>query len=549
LMLLDEDLNFKKDLAKCDSLSGFINDDGVAFFMKNYNGDIMSYDPRTDKVNDEFAKIPFLNYFYGTGYELFGASGSSLKSIDTNTGEIIKLFEFTDVNVSGESFQDVFRDGAGNIHLIYMKSGTTLSADGKEGYSTRYYNCDIKRYEKGEISEPEEIWIACNYMGSETEKAINEYNLAHPETKIRTKCYYDDYADFSQGIDAFDRDLLDNVNFDLVLLSMGFDSDKYTSKGLFEDLMPYIERDPSFDVKDYYENALFANKEGNKMFSLPVSIYLEGYEGDSTVFGDKETLSINDIIAARANYPDIPFISYGSNSNVLFYMLDSDYRLFLGTKEGTYDFNTDEFRKLLELAATFPTFTEDDYRTYDSETNIIDGKEKLTKVSYYGVLSYVENRARFGKNFKSYGTASLEGNGYYISPEESLAIMSTSTHKEEAWEIIKEVLNTSSDFSGYSFSIKRDTFKADLEASYKQVKLGFNISYEGGHTITLSMTEEDKVFLESLIDGAVAEKPLEGEVRAIISDEIKYFFNKEKSLDDTIKIISSRVNLFMKEKE
>ena len=135
--------------------------------------------------------------------------------------------------------------------------------------SVIYYLCsvDIKRYDKESAPQSDEIRIACVSMNSDLRTVINDYKLAHPDIRVKIKSYMDDYKDTSDMYAAIDRDIIDNVNYDIWILS-GLAVNKYSSKGLFEDLMPYIENDSSFDLSRYYERALLSQKKDGRLYVM-----------------------------------------------------------------------------------------------------------------------------------------------------------------------------------------------------------------------------------------------------------------------------------------
>ncbi len=557
LVMLDGELRYKKSIMDINYPNMCMGNDGLLYVFKDYQGELSSYDPKTDKVEEDIVTVPSVSYIYAGGEdELLIANSSSLKSFNTKTCETVKLFDFLDIDIGQQGFQYMYRKSDSEIvlHFYITEEQEMDMGDGNKQRAMVMVprKATVKRYEKGEVPEVEIITLACYYANPEVTKAVTSYNQAHPDTKVKIKCYSDNYSDWDEMQEAFDRDILENAGYDIIM----FDSSnygKYSDKGLLEDLMPILENDPSFDLNDYYEKILFATKEGDKLYSVTTGAYLAAFMGNEKVFGNNEKLSVEDIYNARKQLGDIPFISYGSNLNVLFTMIQNDYRLFLGGEEGVYNFDTEEFRKLCEFAATFPDWNDGMSNMYDTQyDDMKDGKIVLMSEYYSGGETYLLDRARAGKDMRAYGAPSLDGNGYYISPASRLSVNAFSNHKEEAWEVIKGLLNSKPDFHGYQFRASKEVAKADLDSLYNWCNSNNGFGARVGindEEFILTMDEEDMKVIDNMIEGATFACEMDDTIREIIADEIESYFHKEKSLDDVINVIQKRVNLYLEEKK
>ena len=487
--------------------------------------------------------------YAGYDGEILVESGNSIKSYNTVTKEVTKLFNLLDVNISSSFAGHVYRDSEKNIHIHYSELKQVERDDGMGGtrldYTSVPYSAVIRRFEPGTVSEPEVIWLACRYANPDLKSVVNEYNKAHPETKVKIKVYSDEYADVDAYEEAYDRDILNGEVYDIIKFDVGTNIDKYTEKGIIENLMPYIENDSSFDINDYFENILLAEKEGDKLYSIVSGATLSGLVGNTDVFGNREKLSMDDIYREREVRPTIPFMEAGTDMNVLFSFLNEDYRLFLGGKRDEYDFETDEFKKLCKFAATFERST-DELIPFYGYSDIADGTEVIGVSHYYSYEGFLLLRAC--KNVMSYGGPSIEGNGYYIDPYTRYSMSALSTHKEEAWNIIKCLLNYSASDSSDCFKACKKVFNTELESMYWRCQDGYVIRM-GAESYHLTMDKSDYETFTEMIEGATPECSPDLVIRRIVIEEIPAYFSGMKSLDEVIKIIQKRVNLYLEEKK
>lgn len=548
LIVLNEQLNYKKTLSNGGYANMCLGSDGILYFTEGYNGDVSAYDPKADKVTEKvFSASNSSRIYTGAENELLIASNSSLKSYDIKSGTVTKLFDFLDVNINTDMFDTIYRSKDGDIHVLFNEFEQSVEEYEGETITVSVaipYEAVVKRYEPGSVPEIEEIKLACFYANSDIKKAVNEFNMAHPNIRAKIKCYSDDYSDYQAMNDAFNKDILNGERYDVINFNYQ-NLDNYVEKGLLENLMDYISKDSSFDTSEFYENILFAKKDGDKLYSIASAASIDGFIGLTEVFGDKEKLSFDDIVKARAEFPDIPFIS-NYNYDVIFFnaLLDGDYRVYLGGKEGEYNFDTDEFRKLCEISATFQRMPEDIVYFQDGYDGFSDGSIVIGKQNYYAIDSYLMGRAA-GKNVKSYGGPSIDGNGYVLRASDGYSLSSLSTHKEEAWELIKCLLKAIPDYSS-GFRAYKEAFKADIETTRARGKSGMTV-YMGDRKYVLYMEEGDGEILEEMVKNATVTKSIDGMVWNIIYEEIQPYFAKEKSLDEVIKVIQSRVNLYVEE--
>ncbi|MCR5722302.1 MAG: hypothetical protein K6G72_08170 [Lachnospiraceae bacterium] len=548
LIVLNEQLNYKKTLSNGGYTNMCLGSDGILYFTVGYNGDVSTYDPKTDKVTEKiFSAASSSKIYTGAENELLIASSASLKSYDMKTGTVTKLFDFLDVNVNTDMFDTIYRSKDGDIHILFNEFEQSVEEYEGETITVSIsipYEAVVKRYEPGSVPEIEEIKLACFYANSDIKKAVNEFNMAHPNIRAKIKCYSDEYSDYQAMSDAFNKDLLNGEKYDVIMFDFQ-DITGYVEKGILENLMDYISKDSSFDTSEYYENILFAKKEGDKLYSITATASINGFMGITDIFGDKEKLSFDDIVKARAEFPDIKFIE-NYNYDILFFntMLEGDYRVYLGEKEGEYNFDTDEFRKLCEVSATFQR-TPDDYVYFHNEYDgFSDGSTVIGRANYYAIDSYLMCRAA-GKNVKSYGGPSIDGNGYVLRASDAYSLSSLSTHKEEAWELIKCLLKAIPDYSS-GFRAYKEAFKADIETMRARGKSGITV-YMEDRKYVLYMEDGDAEILEDMVKNATVTKGMDGMIWGIVYEEIQPYFAKQKSLDEVIKVIQSRVNLYVEE--
>lgn len=541
VIALDEEFKYIDTAAKFDIGGMCAGDDGLLYSVDFLSNNMSTFDPKTCKYEEGIKKIPRANeVFKGGPGEILITNNSTVKSYDIATGCITNLFNLIDVDINSQIFKSVYRDEEGDLHILYQDYGSF--ADGSEGVCC----AKVKRYDAADAPKQKVIRFACYYLNSDIKNVIVRFNQSHPDVRIKVRAYMDDYVEEEDILAAFDKDILDDEKFDVVMLPSE-NVKKYSSKGFFEDLMPVMENDSSFDLSKYYENIIFATKEGEKLYTFTPGAIISCYLADSEVFGDKEKLTIYDMTEARSKYPDIPFINNGDRDEVFAALLKDDVRAYVGDKEGKYNFDTKEFRALCEFADSFPDWTDEYSEKYSwdnvSNENVKDGKEIIRKVTASMPSDYLLNMKICGKKFRIYGADTRNVKGYVLLPSDSFGIHFKSEHKEEAWEFIKAIADREPMLSWSIFSANKDTFEKCLTELREE---GVNIMVDEV-LYEIKATDENAALLRDMIENAEVAKTLDGPVMDIIAGEMPAYFAGEKSLDETIKIIQKRVNLYVEE--
>ena len=162
------------------------------------------------------------------------------------------------------------------------------------------------------------------------------------------------------------------------------------------------------------------------------------------------------------------------------------------------------------------------------------------------------------------GYPCYEGNGAVLSVGESYSIFKGSRLKDGAWEFVKSaVLSESTGRYGRdSFPVSRDAFDK-MMAAYSDQHYFFY--YDGGYSgwsgeggssheddnsgIQRDVTQSDIDRIKALIDGSTAMPDIDQKAAEMIMEEVQNYFAGDKPLDETVKVIQSRVGIYLAEKQ
>lgn len=385
-----------------------------------------------------------------------------------------------------------------------------------------------------------------SYLDSNVMNAISKFNKTNGKYKIVPKLYYEEFG--YENADAMLKADIAAGKVDFVNLDQ-YDSNLANKKS-FEDLTPYFDKDPDFKKEDMFENILEASKVDGKMYFISPAFSITTMIGNADIIGSGETWTIDDFVKLREKYPDSEFMTYATKSSILSYLLIYGTGDFVDLKTNTCDFNNDSFKKILEMANTFPE--EIDYNDYN-DWDLIDKGNVFVTMIY---LSDLDSITIYDKLFKDkaniIGFPTNTGCGHSIAFNNYYSICSKSNNKEGAWEFIKSLFSDDQ-FENLryanGFPIKKKQFEMVMNNIINSEGGGGAVSMGNG-SMTIELSTPDKAAVErvrKIIEKANSMVVYDEKLFEIVFEEAEPYFKGSKSLDDTCDSIQKRINLYLSE--
>ena len=183
-------------------------------------------------------------------------------------------------------------------------------------------------------------------------------------------------------------DILDLSNLDVKELA---------SKGVFEDMTPYLEKSSVLSKDDFFENIVDSYTFDGKLVGIPKSFTLNTIVGKTSEVGDKKGWTIDDIIAYAGQHEGASLFEGMTKSGMLYTLLAYDLDSYIDWETGKCSFDSEDFQKVLEFVNTFPE--EYDWQNDDRSTpaKIQSGEVLLNMTGIYQLNSIQEEEAMFGE--------------------------------------------------------------------------------------------------------------------------------------------------------
>lgn len=575
-------------------------DDTILLFDENgqHKGEIVNDDWIQGMGTDREGKV------YITAYDSSSAGGCLLKELSFESKSI------------GQSYQN-FPGSNGNGTLVSTTEGKFLVNDG-----SRLYEYDKETQEAGVLL----TWLDCDINGTYVNNVgvlsdgrilavINDWNTGETEmayltqksasevpvkTPITIGTLYDNqqlqaaavafnktndtyriniktYMDSNNWSDTSWQDAINNMNSDIVsgsncpdILDLsGLNIEQLASKGVFDDLTPYMEKSTILNKEDFVESVVNAYTFDGKLVCVPSTFSLITVAGKASEVGEEMGWTLEEMMAYAQEHTDAMVFDYAAKSDMLYYLLSFNQKQFVDWTTGECKFDSDEFVHLLEFANRFPdeySWTEEQAST---PVKLQAGEVLLYMADVYDFESIQQYDAMFDEQVTFIGYPNAEGNsGCYLTGEQMYAIASKSQNKDAAWTFIESCLaEGASDMYSFGFPSK----KADLEKQMEEVtkveyltdengevmldEEGNPIILNGGGSVGYGdweytyhvVTQEEADRVMELIRVAQPVFIANDEIIEIVNEEAEAFFKGKKSAEDVAGIIQSRVKVYVSE--
>ncbi|MCI8801150.1 extracellular solute-binding protein [Acetatifactor muris] len=507
----------------------------------------------------------------GSGeYLFYFQNGDSVYGYKAGNAEGEKLFSWVD--------SDIDRD---EINFWFPMADSRIAA------VSRKWDNDKAKYElilltaTDRTTLPEKTILTYATMGLDwnMRKRIIAFNKSSEKYRIEIREYgqMNTGADNSAGLTKLNMDLSTGNAPDL--LDMGaLPIRQYSAKGLLEDLWPYIEKDREIGRERLMEKVFQAAEQDGKLYQIFETFAIQTVAGAKDVVGDRKSWTLAELQAAKAQMPEgcAVFGQYDTKESMLQTVLLQNMNHFVDWNNGKCSFDSDSFKALLEFCNSFPGNKEIQQvqdEDYESEASrIINKKQMLAQFTLYDLgWTYQEYKAAFGGDFSLVGYPREDGSvGSSFIHSSGLAMSSGCKDKEGAWSFMRQLLlpglNDENNYAGMFRTNKTDfeyQIKNAMTPEYQVDENGNQVLDENGKPIPLPLgsmwisddqeiklprpSQDDYDRFMELYNAIDSENYSDENITKIITEETAAYFAGDRSLDDIVRQIQSRVSLYVSE--
>lgn len=495
--------------------------------------------------------------YAGKENKLFYKDTRYLYQWDTDTGECVKYLEWLEQYISPGGIMAFAETEEKNLWILPQISDEL------------WYLKKISREDKKELEgEKEELTIFTMTTGdSALQELIVVYNKQSEKYHVTL-----DELDYSQVGDAetFANTRLSGAESpDLILLDYYYFS-IYQKAGILENLTPYMEISESIKEENYIENVLagFRGQEDKGIYAIPTGFSIQTMGGRKTQLqeiaqeadhnGGIQGWDWDTFLGYLEENPDVKFEWDGDSMGLLQYCLWYGMDRFVDTEAGTNSFRDAEFSELVDRVNHI--HCESNFYSADWENIVRDGDKIVTLLRLYNFFGLTELELQYGDEMLLFGYPTPDGYmKTQMNPNKAIAMLGRSRHKEGAWDFITYYLLNLP--RNRVFPSDKEGFLQQLEAARtplyaqedvkKEQELPQSYVYvpsEGGMQPVYSLREDQVQKILDAVECAEYIKPETDYImNRILWEELEYYFNGDKSLEDVLDIVSSRTQLYLDE--
>ncbi len=496
----------------------------------------------------------------GDAYDFCYTDGSSLfgYSMATETPEKILNWLNCDIDSNNIQYSTVLDDG--NVFAI--------TSDYRSEKGPSYEIVTLVKTPRSEVKQKTTLTMATMWLDYNLRKQLLSFNKTNPDYRIEIMDYseYNTQEDWTAGVTKLNTEIISGNVPDIINIS-SLPYQQYAAKGLLEDLYPFIDKDPDVAKEDFVKSIISAVETDGKLFQLISSFGVMSIVGSPSVVGEEMGWTMDEMQAVIAEHPeaDLPFGQHKSRENILQMLCMLNMENYMNWQTGECSFNSDDFKKLLTFASTFPSQEELEKASQEGDwidpgTLISEGRQLFDMFNASDFQNYQYYKAMFGGKVSFKGFPTEKKNGNVASFDGGLAMTTSCKDKEGAWQFMRTLLlEDYQDNLDWNYPIIQKSFDKKLAEAMKQeyttdengnkvpVSHG-GMSMGNGPTIEFyAITQEEADQIKALIDSVENTVVYDESITNIISEEAALFFAGQKTVDQTADIIQSRMNIYINE--
>lgn len=477
----------------------------------------------------------------GTGDTVLYINGSELCSVDVVSGEITVIMDVMDIDILGDYIQYVYPLSDGS----YLISSYNYTAE-SDGDSLLI----AKPVDPSTIKERTELTLATVYENQDLSSAVIAFNQSSDEYRIKIINYATDDWDWDAAITNLQNDIVAGNVPDLIdMSSLNMPWRNWAAKGIITDLYPLMEADGTFAKDELLANVREAYEVDGSLYVLPSTIIVSGVMVKEKFVQDIDTLTPDVLLELEAGLPgDARLFFYTSQGDAMYNMVYNNMNAYVDYETGECYFNTDEFKAVLAYAKEQPA--DGGYMEIESSPGMLkEDKVLLYSMNFSQMPDYQFYKFVYGEEIRVMGYAGEDEDGIRIMPSGcALAITEQCEYKDVAWQFAKTFVSEEYQTQQYLWGIPATQTGLDhfiYEAQHMDGTHGYgwddvNIDIE-------SATDEEVEEFLAILEKADELQYQDTAIMAIIEEEVKPYFEGQKSAEEVADIIQSRVDIYLKE--
>jgi len=489
---------------------------------------------KLDKFYAE-AVVDAQGHIYLAGYE---QDSTNLYRL-SESGEAELLFSWEGLGARGNTFGGIIAlsDGTYVVNI----SGEMFHVSGN-GSEKKIGDSDTNR---------KTLKLACYGEDLYIRQKINEFNNDRDDYRIEMV----DYSQQVDGVTKMNMDIISGRAPDIILwnrvLKSLLEPEVYASKGILSDLNAFLEND--IGVKDaIFDNILKALEDSNgALYELPLEFQINVVAGRRSVVGTSSGWTPEQFFVLLEKYPKATLPFGDTTWDVLLSVyIANNYDTLIDWGQRKSFFDTADFAQTLEMLK---------YAKAQNDEVVLESKlvDQGLQLLSYNSISDVSSIQKFTKllgeeiTFIGFPTSHGVGNAFAIS--HSLSVSTMSEYPDVCWEFLSGLFDYDEQLNSCAlFPVNNEALNERLRnpSAYEEEGVTITRQDTSGDTWSIvfsNATPEESRQVRELIESCDRVHREDHAVMEIIMQDLPSYFNGNKSAEEVVGIIQTRIETYLSE--
>lgn len=521
-------------LNDADILVGSLSSDAVSFFVAPIDAQQLKLGEVIELDKSQGSTI----IWPGSDNLIYYENGSCLYSCDVYTGEQMKLFDCVNIDLNVECINNIVTLDESRFLLHYydyIADTTSLVF--------------LTKVDPAVMEARTELILASIYPGQDIQNAVAAFNRSNMEYRITLVDYGVKDYDYAKSLENLQKDIVaGNVPDMIDIGNNNYPWQNWASKDILTDLYPLMEAEGELEKEDILDNVREAYEVDGELYILPSTLILEcmmaktsNVEGIGELTPDTMR-QLEEGLASDAN-----LFFWHNQENIMMNMVYHNLTQFVDYEKGECYFDTPEFKEILEYVKVQPVEFE-----YEEGASIA-GYLRTDKAIFHDLrmtqaADYQLYKELFGSDVTCFGFGNDNNAVELDLCGSALAITESCQYKDVAWQFIEFYVADAGQNIGAGFGIPstKEGFENFLaNAGNHQDIMKYTVD-----DVTLEIgnaSEKDVEEMRELMERATVCYYTDHDIVNIIQEEAAPYLEGQKTVDEVMDIIQSRVELYLKE--
>jgi ABC-type glycerol-3-phosphate transport system substrate-binding protein len=489
-----------------------------------------------DLASEKFGSVLELGQSFerisSDGYHLYLSDGSKLWYVDLENRVLEAVFSFSETGIGGFLEAGLLPD---DQYLVVTNQGvySLEQAESEDGRTVIHVAVDGS---------------ADTYI---LQTAAIAFNKDNEDYRVEITEYDDEDIFLTQLTSG---DIPDMFFFPMSYFgAMAMDAQTLAEQGYLLDIYELLDADEEYSRDTFVSSVLKAGEmEDGCLYNFPVSFGIDVASASSVVVGDRTSWTPQECLEflQESGFDGYLFGPEYNQSWTLYKLLTINCELFVDRENGICNFDSKEFKALLELVKEYaPEEMPDNLK--NPIVNIRDGEQLLYEQIQYNI-NYLQILDGIVGDPVYIGLPSESGNGNAVVYDKSFGISAYSQNLDVVWSFAKTLFDEEYLDILWAFPVVQEQLDEYLiygDDDGWVMESGDADVDPYAYSIELTnATEQDRVRMRELIEAVCNMSRVDKQLVAIIQENAQEYFLGQKTVDEVAEAIQSRVSIYLSER-